>query len=140
VKQAHWIAVLLMLASILPAFSQQKVDMRNTHVRLYLVVPMTGSGTPADPRRPLYVPAPAPGAPPAQDGIIAFAAQVSDDGMYALVELVARDRAAFKAIFEDNRADVKIFEKGKDKKDDIEKEFRKHKKNFDLDTLSVNVP
>lgn len=114
--------------------------MRNTHVRLYLVAPIVGSGTPDDPRRPLYVPAPAAGAPPAQDGIIAFAFQESDDGKSALVQLVARDRAAFQGIFDDNRADVKIFEKGKDKKGDIETEFRKHKKDFNLDTLSVNVP
>jgi hypothetical protein len=120
--------------------------MRNMYERLYLVVPMTGSGTMEDPRRPMYVPAPpahglnATAAPAAADGIIAFTFQESDDGAYALVELVARDRAAFKAILEDRNPSVKIFEKGKHAKDDIEREFRKHKANFDLDSLVVNVP
>jgi hypothetical protein len=139
-KLPRFAPVFLFAASIFPAFSQQKVDMRNTHERLYLAVPIVGSGTPDDPRRPLYVPAPVAGAPPARDGIIAFAFQESDDGKSALVQLVARDRAAFNAIFEDNRADVKLFEKGKDSRSDIETEFRKYKKNFDLDTLSVSVP
>lgn len=138
-KLLRFAPVFLFAASISPAFSQQKVDLRNMHERLLLVVPMTGSGTPDDPRRPLYVPAPVPGAPPAKDGIIAFTFQSSDDGQYALVELVARDRAAFKTILEDNRAGVKIFEKGKDSKDDIETEFRKHKRNFNLDTLHVGA-
>ena len=81
---------------------------------------------------------PTPGAAPSRDGIVAFTFQESDDGRYALVEFVARDRAAFKEILEDSR--VEAFEKGKHKKDDIEKEFRKLRRNFDLDTLDVRVP
>ena len=64
----------------------------------------------------------------------------SVDGSMALVELVARDRSAFSAILADKSPNVKVFEKGKHKKDDIEKEFHKYKKDFDLDDLVVNVP
>ena len=73
-------------------------------------------------------------------GIVAFTFQESDDGTCALVHLVARDREAFKAIFEDDNPNVKIFEKGKHTRAEIETEFRKHKKNVDLDSFIVNVP
>ncbi len=112
--------------------------MRNTHYRLLCVVPITGKGTPADPRRPEY--APLPSAAPSPTGIVAYTWQPTDDKKNALVEFVARDRAAFKAILEDRRPAVKVFEKGKAKKADILGEFRKWKKDIDLDTFGVNVP
>ena len=130
----------LALVSVLPVlFAQQRrVDMRNTYYRLLCVVPMTGKGTPADPRRPEY--APLPSTAPKATGIIAYTWQPADDKKNALVEFVARDRAAFKAILEDRRPDVKVFEKGKAKKADILGEFRRWKRDIDLDTFGVNVP
>ena len=44
---------------------------------------------------------------------------------------------AFDPIFRDKRPDIKVFEIGKDKKDDIEKELKKFKKDFDLNTFQV---
>jgi len=145
VKRIAFLFTFLFAASSSQLFAQHKVQMHNMYERLYLVVPMIGSGTPQDPRRPMYVPAPVPpaadaGAHPASSGIIAYAFQESDDGQYALVELVARDPSAFKPILEDREPRVKIFRKGKDKREDIETEFRKHIKDFDLDSLVVNVP
>ncbi len=101
---------------------------------------MVGAGTPSDPRRPMY--APVPGAEPAREGIVAFSYQLSDDGKYALVEFVARDHAGLAPILADRnlRHDVKVFEKAKTKREDIEKEFRKHKKDFDLSRFGVSVP
>ncbi|MBZ5728602.1 MAG: hypothetical protein LAP87_26925, partial [Acidobacteriia bacterium] len=98
---------LLALAAVMCA--QRRVDPRNTYSRAICVVPMTGSGTPADPRRPQYAPWP-PSQKPSPTGIIAFSHLVSDDGKYALVEFVARDRAAFQAVFNDKS--IKFFEKG----------------------------
>jgi hypothetical protein len=145
VKSIAVLLTFLFAASSSQLFAQHKVQMRNMYERLYLVVPMVGSGTAADPRRPMYVPpAAAPradvDAQPADSGIIAFAFQESDDGQYAVVELVARDPGAFKPILEDREPRVKIFRKGKDKREDIETEFRKHIKGFDLDSLVVSVP
>ena len=77
---------------------------------------------------------------PSPTGIVAYTWQPTDDKKRALVEFVARDRAAFKAILEDRRPDVKVFEKGKAKKADNLGEFRKWKKDIDLDTFGVNVP
>jgi len=132
---------LVATAAVSPLLAQPPVDMRNTHERIICVVPMVGAGTAADPRRPLYAPLPqrGSGAAPAS-GIVAFAFQASDDGRFALVEFVARDPAAFKSILEDRRADVKVFEKGKDRREDIENEFRKYKQRFDLDRFGVALP
>ncbi len=96
---------------------------------------MVGAGTPADPRRPLYAPVPGERSPLDRSGIIAFTFVASDDGINALVEFVARERAGFEQILREKevRQDIKVFEKGKDKKEDIEKEFKKHKRNFRLD-------
>ncbi len=102
---------------------------------------MVGRGTPDDPRRPLYAPVPNPRAAPSRQGIIAFSYQLSDDGKFALVELVAANRAAFAAILADRRPDVKVFEKGKARREDIEREFRKYKRDFQLDRFrGVSVP
>lgn len=134
-------AILVLVSSYSNVFAQRRVDPRNRYERLLCVVPMVGAGTMADPRRPQYAPLPpARGAAPSRTGIIAFTFQPSDDGQNALVEFVARDRAAFQAILADTRPNVKIFEKGKARRSDIEAEFRKHKKNLDLDKFGVSLP
>jgi hypothetical protein len=117
------------------------VNLRNTHERVVAIVPMVGRGTEDDPRRPMFAPLPpGPYEERSRDGIIAFTYQESDDGRYALVEFVALDRAAFKPILEEKRADIKVFHKGKTKRADIETEFRKFKRNFDIERFRVNVP
>ena len=127
------LAAALMLATMASA-EHQRVDSRNTYSRIICVVPMVGAGTPTDPRRPQYAPW-----PPAPHGsrteIIGFSHQVSDDGRFALVEFVARDRAGFQAILNDKT--VRVFEKGKDKKDDLELELKKYKKDFDLNAFGA---
>jgi len=71
---------------------------------------------------------------------------LSDDGQFALVEFVARDAKAFDRILADINVNininvnVKAFRKGKDKREDIEAEFRKHKKDFSFDHFGVRVP
>jgi hypothetical protein len=130
-----------LLLLFVPLFSQQRVNLRNTHERLVCVVPMVGRGTDDDPRRPMFAPLPpGPYEERSRDGIIAFTYQESDDGKYALVEFVALDRAAFAPILAEKHSDVKVFHKGKDKKADIETEFRKFKHNFDIESFRVNVP
>ena len=103
-------ACLLLFLCYCPSWSQHKVDPRNTYQRLICVVPVTGNGTAADPRRPAYAPVTPASAGAAQPGIIAYSQQVSDDGRFALVEYVARDRSAFAAILADKS--IKVFVKG----------------------------
>ena len=122
-------------------FAQQRRDTRETHYRILAVVPLVGTGTKTDPIRPAYVPAPPQGnAKLDPNGILAFTFQLTDDGKHALVEFVARNPAAFNQIKADTRADVKVFDKGKTKREDIEKEFKKYKKDFDLDRTMVRLP
>src|SRR5713226_5098147 len=94
-------AITLTFAFNSALFSQQRVDSRNTYSRLLCVVPMVGKGTWSDPKRPMY--APLPGAAPStsRSGILGFVHQLSDDGQVALVEFVAKDRSAFRAILAD---------------------------------------
>ena len=131
-------AVLLLVAAL--GSGQRKVDPKNTYTRIICVVPMIGKGTPDDPRRPQYAPWPPPSATQAlvRSTILAFSQQVSDDGKSAIVELVARDRSAFQDILSDKQ--VKVFFKATDKKDDIEKELKKFKKDFDLNQFGVVMP
>ncbi len=129
-------AALCLAAGALSINGQQRVDPRNTHERLLCIVPMVGSGTYEDPRRPLY--APLPRRSSGQDGILAYAFEVSDDGRFALVEFVARDRSAFAGIAGDTS--VRTFVRGRDKRDVIETEFKRHKKNFDFTRFAVRVP
>ncbi len=135
--------VFLFLAALPAALPQQRVNPRNVHERIWCVVPMVGSGTPEDPRRPLFAPVPgALGEQPSRDGIIAFTYQESDDGRFALAEFVALERAAFTEILaeRDRRADVKVFVKGEARRNDIEAEFRKWKRGFSFDRFGVRVP
>ena len=72
--------------------AQRRVDPKFRYDRVIAVVPFAGKGTPADPKRPQYAPW-----PPSKDpnGILAFTYLPSDDGRLAIVEFVARNRAAF---------------------------------------------
>src|ERR1700679_4023899 len=87
---------LLMLAGVVCA--QHSVDPRNTYHRVICVVPMIGSGTAVDPKRPKYAPAPGSVSP---DGITGFTQVPTDDGKSAIVEFVARKRSALQAILAD---------------------------------------
>lgn len=108
-----------------------RVDARNLYERTIAIVPIVGAGTYKDPKRPLFAPANAAEAR-LPNGIRSFEWQPSDDGKLAIVEFVARNKTALRPVLTDSRV-VKAFEKGKFKKEDIEKEIRKYKKNYRFD-------
>ena len=128
-------AALLALSSPAFADSRHKVDSRNLYHRVWAVVPMIGAGTHTDPKRPLY----APVSGLSRDGIVGFSSVISDDGKFALVEFIAVNPAALSSILLDSRQDVKRFEKGKVKEADVEKEFRKYKKDFDIQKFGAGM-
>jgi len=103
------------------------------YCRLIVLQHFVGSGKKDDPKRPEFVPATLG----SRDGIIAWSMLTSDDGNYALVHLVAVNRKAFDPILNDKRPDIRVFEIGRDKKDDIEKELKTFKKDFDLEKFQV---
>lgn len=61
-------------------------------------MPLTGAGTYADPRRPIFAPT---GVESKDGGIIEYRWTPSDDGRYAVVEFVALDRKALQPILSD---------------------------------------
>lgn len=137
----HSLAYLWILILAAPSLAQQPVDPHNLHERVLCVVPIVGSGTMEDPRRPMYAPLPPKaGEARSRADIHSFTWLESDDGRFALVEFVALDRIAFAAIYAEGRSDVKVFEKGKARRQDIEGEFRKHRKDFDLDRFVARMP
>ena len=66
------LAGLLLIAAL--GSGQRKVDPKNTYARIICVVPIIGTGTANDPRRPQYAPWPPPSAPQARtrSTILAF--------------------------------------------------------------------
>jgi hypothetical protein len=70
--------------------------------RVYAVVPLVGSGTPADPSRPMLVPAaPQPGQLQQQTSeppeLLGWQMQISDDGKFGLVEFVFQSPLAYQS-------------------------------------------
>jgi hypothetical protein len=124
---------LLMLAGVVCA--QHSVDPRNTYHRVICVVPMIGSGTAADPKRPEYAPAPGSALP---NGIIGFTRVATDDGKFAIVEFVAKNRSAFQAIFADTT--ITTYEKGSQSASAIETALQKLKQSFSLVQFEVVMP
>ncbi len=127
--------MLRLFAAFVPLFlviptadAQRKLDAGHNHERVIAVVPMTGAGTAADPRRPLHAPVKAD-----PNGIVSFSYQVSDDGRFAIVEFVARNRAALAPVLAGSQPNMRAFEKERTSKTELETEFRKYKKDFDLE-------
>lgn len=119
--------------------------------RLVVVLPMIGSGKITDPLRPKYIDAVVPPHLRAGAGLAplktlsgeerlaaektrigAYSFVLADDGKRAIVEFVARDRAAFAEILKDSKiqgSGVKVYEKGK--LAEVLGELRAVKKDFD---------
>ena len=128
---------LLLVSGVFPVLAQPRVDSRQTYERIVAVVPMTGAGTAADPLRPKYAPLPRlPAQAPSRAGILAFNYVMSDDGKSAIVEFVARDRAALLPILNDPQLAGKVFQKGTSKRADVELALKKYKKDFSLDKFA----
>jgi hypothetical protein len=145
----------------------QPVSPRNSYERILVILPIVGSGTAADPMRPSLIPAPGsatpnilniaisaptsaqvtkkdvtaapvgtpPTAPP--NLILGYTWVPSDDGKFALTEIVMRDRSAFPSITA--LPGVTAFVKGVDKLTDVQTAFQQYKKDFDITKFGVWV-
>lgn len=119
-----------------PSLSQQTVDPRQRFERLFAIVPMTGAGTPADPRRPMGVPA------PSTDGKrspLSYTFVLSDDGKFALCEFVAKDPKDLAAIKSISAPGAQLFERDKAAKGQIETAFKALRKDFDVQHFGLSV-
>lgn len=149
------VAVLVCLYALVGiAQGQPRVDPRNSYERILVVLPLVGTGTVEDPVRPMFIPPPAPAAastpavdgsssgslsidPTSRTGILGYTYVLSDDGKFALTEIVMRDRAGFQPILA--APAIKAFIKGVHTRADAEAEFKKFKKDFDISTFGVRV-
>lgn len=140
--------VLLLLALVVLAQAQQfRVDPGQIYERLTAIVPLQGTGTMADPIRPMFTPpskriatlTATKAAPRSPSDLLAFSWQLSDDGKSAIVEFVAADRKAFAEILNSKDPKVKLFERGKKSKEETESELKKEKKDFDPTKFGARV-
>lgn len=141
----------LLFVCLHSAFAQvRRVEPTQTYERIVCVVPMIGKGTADDPRRPMFAPsidqkvealkAAKEGEEQLPDmGIIAYAAQETDDGQFAIVEFVARSRSAFKEILESRAPGLKVFRKEKAAKAELNSELKRLKKDFDIEKFGLAV-
>jgi hypothetical protein len=115
--------------------AQRRVDPRNTYHRVICVVPLAGTGTAADPKRPQYAPWPV-----SQDskGIIAFYFEPTDDGKSAVVEFVAQNGAALLPLLNDKS--IQAFEKGVASQVTVEEAIQQVRKDFSLETFGMVMP
>jgi len=135
------VAALAIVVCLCGYTQNRKVDSRNQHERLIALVPFVGKGTMEDPRRPMFAPRPGEVDPGSRSGIIAFHFIPSDDGTMAIVELIARDRAAFAPILASNVSGAVFFVRGRDNRAAIVAALKKVRKDFDLDSFGeVVVP
>ena len=151
--------VVCFAASIVAAIAQQRLDAGRMYERIYAIVPMVGTGTEADPKRPMFLPTPQQIRSQIQSeaqagirtGIIAFASVVSDDGNSALVEIVTAtktDMAALKAQIATQMAapaatsspNIQVFDRSATSPTDVQAAFSALKKGFDISALRVVVP
>jgi hypothetical protein len=112
----------------------------NTRV-VVAVVPLIGKGTAADPRRPMFAPAPSERD---QDDALDFECTLTDDGKSAIVVFYSSrsTEAGWKKldqIAKSTEYGVRAFERHKHGRDEIEAEFKTHKKNFDLTAFLGSV-
>jgi hypothetical protein len=105
------------------------------------LVPFVGTGTMEDPKRPMFTPLPGAVAAGSKTDIIAFHFLPSDDGNFAIVELVARDKAAFQTILTSTNSSVTVFLKGRDSQQTVESFLQQYRKGFTLASFGeVVVP
>jgi hypothetical protein len=136
--------VVCLLATVCSAFAQHRVDPDRMYARIYAIVPMTGSGTWDDPRRPMFAPIPQQMTPGSRTGIIAFNHVESDDGNSALIEIVAANRPQLALVVGQINAaavsGVQVFDRSTTSPATVQSAFQLLKKNFDITTFRVVVP
>jgi hypothetical protein len=138
------VPVVCLLVAAGSAFAQHRVDPGSMYARVYAIVPMVGSGTWDDPMRPMFAPVPHQTTPGSRTGIIAFNHVESDDGKFALIEIVAANRVELSKIRAQISAaavpGLQLFDRSTTSAVSVQSAFRLLKKNFDITKFQVVVP
>jgi hypothetical protein len=138
------VPVVCLLVAVGSAFAQHRVDPGSMYARIYAIVPMVGSGTWDDPRRPMFAPIPQQMTPGSRTGIIAFNHVESDDGNSSLIEIVAANRSGLALITAQMNAaavsGLQLFDRSTTSQATVQSAFQLLKKNFDITKFRVVVP
>ena len=140
------VPVVCLLVAVGCAFAQHRVDPFSMYARIYAIVPMIGSGTWDDPKRPMFAPRPQDMTPGSRTGIIAYNHVESDDGNFALVEIVTVDRPHLALITGpitaqlSTIAGLQLFDRSTNSQATVQSAFQALKKNFDITKFRVVVP
>ena len=138
--------VVCLLVVVGSAFAQHRVDPGNMYARIYAIVPMVGSGTWDDPMRPMFAPIPQQMTPGTRTGIIAFNQVQSDDGNFALIEIVAVSRQQLALITAQMNTQLstavgfQLFDRSTTSAATVQSAFQALKANFDITKFRVVVP
>lgn len=128
------------------AVAQHRVDPAAMYARVYVIVPMTGSGTWDDPKRPMFAPVPQQMTPGVRTGILAFNHVESDDGNFALMEIVAANRQELAKITAQINSQLagtpgfQLFERSTTSIATVQAAFQALKQGFDITKFLVVVP
>ncbi len=138
--------VVCLLVAVGSAFAQHRVDPGSMYARVYAIVPMIGSGTWDDPKRPMFAPLPTQITPGSRTGIIAFNQVTSDDGNFALIEIVTANRSELASVTGPIQAQLstvpglQFFDRSTTPPATVQSAFQLLKKNFDITKFRVVVP
>jgi hypothetical protein len=116
--------------------SVRSVDPGNMYHRVYARVPLVGTGTKADPKRPMFAPTTAS---TDHTGILGYSMQISDDGQWALCEFVGATPNDLKVITASTASNVVFFEQGHATLEQVVADFSQYKKNFSFAPFTVRV-
>jgi hypothetical protein len=114
-----------------------RVDPGQMYYRIYARVPIVGTGTKGDPKRPMFAPVTpqtAPSGPAAaaavHTGILGYTMLISDDGNWALCEFVGATPKDLQVITSAAGPNVVVFERGTSTVAQIEADFQQYMKGF----------
>ena len=133
-------------SSATPQMAVRHVDASQMYQRVYAIVPIIGTGTWDDPKRPMFTPTPQSMTPGNRSGIIAFNQVTSDDGNFALVEVVTATKTDLATALApisaalSQVAGVQLFQQGSSSPAQVQTAFQALKKNFDITKFHVVVP
>ena len=112
--------------------------------RVIAVVPMIGSGTYDDPKRPMFCPSPREMAAATAGGkrpwLLSYRFELGDDGQTAIVEFTAPDRASLNVVLQSTDARVTIYEPNKISLDNLKQALQKLEATFDLERFHGGYP
>jgi hypothetical protein len=113
-----------------------RVDPGQMYHRVYARVPIVGTGTKGDPKRPMFAPV-VPQTPPTgpaaaavHTGILGYTMLISDDGNWALCEFVGATPQDLQIITSAAGPNVVVFERGTSTVAAIEADFQQYMKGF----------